>query len=124
MQLLKSIVIGLGVLIFLGLGLLGYGFIQKANDPGWRLFSSSPAPDDAPAPSPAKAFGSLEHIGCTRSSSHTIPLVLRSASVSSLSPSSSPNTSTLCSPRVGPGQRIPPGVAESFGTTFCIFSVG
>ncbi len=32
MQLLKSVVIGLGVLIFLGLGLLVYGFIQKAND--------------------------------------------------------------------------------------------
>ncbi len=37
MQLLKSVVIGLGVLIFLGLGLLVYGFIQKANDPDWRL---------------------------------------------------------------------------------------
>ncbi len=57
MQLLKSVVIGLGVLIFLGLGLLTYGFIQKANNPGWRLFSPSPAPE--PAPQPAKAFGSL-----------------------------------------------------------------
>ncbi len=55
MQLLKSVVIGLGVLIFLGLGLLAYGFIQKANDPGWRLFSASSAskPD-------LKAFGNLD----------------------------------------------------------------
>ncbi len=44
MQLLKGIVIGLGVLIFLGVGLLGYGFVQKSKNPGWQLFSSSPAP--------------------------------------------------------------------------------
>ena len=44
MHLLKGVVIGLGVLIFLGLGLLGYGFIQKANNPDWRLFSSSSSP--------------------------------------------------------------------------------
>ncbi len=33
MQLLKSLVIGLGVLILLGLTLLTYGFIQKVGDP-------------------------------------------------------------------------------------------
>ena len=58
MQLLKSVVIGLGGLIFLGLGLLAYGFIQKASNPDWRLFSSAPAPaTDAPK---AKPFGTLK----------------------------------------------------------------
>lgn len=41
MQFLKSLVIGLGLLIFAGLGLLAYGFYHKSRDPGWRLFSSS-----------------------------------------------------------------------------------
>jgi len=50
MHLLKSIVIGLGVLIFLGLGLLGYGFIQKTNNPDWRLLSSSSPPAHPSAP--------------------------------------------------------------------------
>lgn len=59
MQLLKSVVIGLGVLIFLGLGLLTYGFIQKATDPGWRLFSPAPGAAPAAAPAAAKPFGSL-----------------------------------------------------------------
>lgn len=58
MQLLKSIVIGLGVLIFLGLGLLAYGFIQKSSNPDWRLLSSAPAP--AIDASPAKPFGTLK----------------------------------------------------------------
>lgn len=44
MQWLKSLVIGMGILILLGLALLTYGFIKKTGDPGWRLFSSSPAP--------------------------------------------------------------------------------
>ena len=58
MQLLKSVVIGLGVLIFLGLGLLAYGFIQKANNPDWRRLSSPPASaTGAPA---AKPFGTLK----------------------------------------------------------------
>ena len=62
MQLLKSLVIGLGVLIFLGLTLLTYGFYQKAQDPGWRLFSSlSPAADPAPSGrAAAKSFGTLD----------------------------------------------------------------
>ena len=57
MQLLKGIVIGLGVLIFLGLGLLSYGFVQKANNPGWQLFSSSPA---AVPETPLKAFATFD----------------------------------------------------------------
>jgi hypothetical protein len=39
MQLLKIIVIGLGILIILGLALLGYGLVQKTKNPGWQLFS-------------------------------------------------------------------------------------
>ncbi len=58
MQLLKSVVIGLGVLIFLGLGLLAYGFIQKVNNPDWRLLSSAPTP--ATDASTAKPFGTLK----------------------------------------------------------------
>ncbi len=48
MQLLKSVVIGLGVLIFLGLGLLAYGFIQKANNPDWQLLSDGDKPAGKP----------------------------------------------------------------------------
>ncbi|MDA1089881.1 MAG: hypothetical protein O3A85_06175 [Proteobacteria bacterium] len=57
MHLMKSVVIGLGVLIFLGLGLLGYGFIQKANTPDWRLFSPSSSPTAALVTT--KPFGNL-----------------------------------------------------------------
>lgn len=57
MPLLKSVVIGLAVLIFLGFGLLAYGFIQKTGNPDWRLFSSTPAPENTAA---AKPFGTLK----------------------------------------------------------------
>ena len=66
MQLLKSLVIGLGFLILLALTLLAYGFYLKARDPGWRLFSPSPpagltvtAPALPTRPAP-KTFGSLD----------------------------------------------------------------
>lgn len=62
MQLLKSAVIGLGILILLGMTLLAYGLYQKARDPGWRLFSGpapAPAAYQAPAASDAKAFGTI-----------------------------------------------------------------
>ncbi|NQU59900.1 MAG: hypothetical protein HQ512_02115 [Rhodospirillales bacterium] len=70
MQLLKGIVIGLGVLIILGLGLLSYGFVQKTNNPDWRLFSAAPAPvAGAPAlVTPLKTFGTMKlnlPEGCT-----------------------------------------------------------
>ncbi len=58
MQLLKSLVIGLGVLILLGMTLLVYGFYQKANNPGWRMFSSLSADGDPAAP--AATFGELD----------------------------------------------------------------
>lgn len=57
MQLLKSVVIGLAVLIVLAVGLLAYGLYQKSQDPGWGLFSSAPAPIAVPA---AKPFGILK----------------------------------------------------------------
>ena len=38
---LKSLVIGLGLLIVLGLLLVGYGFYRKSSDPEWKLMSSS-----------------------------------------------------------------------------------
>ena len=41
MQLLKVIVISLGVLIVFGICLLGYGFIQKTKNPDWQMFSQS-----------------------------------------------------------------------------------
>lgn len=57
MQMLKGLVIGLGVLILLGMTLLVYGFYQKANNPGWRMFSSPSAPGAA---APAAPFGELD----------------------------------------------------------------
>ena len=60
MQLLKGIVIALGVLIFLGLGVLFYGFVQKSRNPDWRLFTNAhvagtPAADETPL----KTFGTF-----------------------------------------------------------------
>jgi hypothetical protein len=55
MQFLKSLVIGLGVLIAVGLGLLAWGFYHKARDPGWRMLASGPA-EKTPAQA---AFGTL-----------------------------------------------------------------
>jgi|TARA_B100002003_G_scaffold78631_1_gene73559 hypothetical protein len=55
MQMLKSLAIGLAVLILLGMTLLVYGFYQKANDPGWRMFSSQSAPSG-----PGASFGELD----------------------------------------------------------------
>ena len=65
MQWLKSLVIGMGILILLGLALLTYGFIKKTGDPSWRLFSSqapSGTPPATPTPEkgkPLKSFGEL-----------------------------------------------------------------
>lgn len=56
MQLVKSIVIGLAILIVLAVGLLAYGLYQKSQNPEWRLFSSAPAPSPGAA---AKPFGVL-----------------------------------------------------------------
>ena len=40
MKLLTSLVIFLTVLIALAVGLLGYGFLKRAQDPNWRLFQA------------------------------------------------------------------------------------
>jgi len=55
MQFLKSLVIGLGVLIALGLGLLAWGFYHKTHDPAWRMQASGLA-GKTPAMAP---FGAL-----------------------------------------------------------------
>ena len=39
MKLLKALVIFLTILIALAVGLLGYGFIKRAQNPNWSLFS-------------------------------------------------------------------------------------
>ena len=54
MQMLKGLVISLGMLILLGMMLLVYGFYPKANNPGWRMFSSPSAPGAA------EPFGELD----------------------------------------------------------------
>lgn len=52
MRALKSLVVGLGVLIVIGMALLVWGFYQKAADPGFRLFADPPAPPGAPPGGP------------------------------------------------------------------------
>src|SRR5215211_4979673 len=49
-----------------------------------------------------------------------MPRSRRPARFSSVIPSSSLNTSSLCWPNFGPVQRTSPGVSERRGTTFCI----
>lgn len=66
MQFLKSLVIGLGVLIFAGLGLLAYGFYHQARDPGWRMFPASGEHGRPAAPSaPFGTVGLDLPAGCT-----------------------------------------------------------
>jgi hypothetical protein len=45
---LVGLVIGLGAIIVVGLGLLIYGFVQRAADPSFSFFSKSPATKEAP----------------------------------------------------------------------------
>ena len=49
---LKSLVIGLGLLIVLGLGLLVYGFAKKSSNPDWRLFGTAKTPPVTVVPQP------------------------------------------------------------------------
>ncbi|MEX2311785.1 MAG: hypothetical protein WD624_04935 [Rhodospirillales bacterium] len=54
MRALKAIVIGMGALIVLAVGLIGFGLYKKSVEPGWKLFgptleAQAPAPDPAPA---------------------------------------------------------------------------
>lgn len=55
---LKTIVTLLGVLILIGLGLLGFGFMKIAEDPNWRLFGS--ASESVPEPPTAEAEAAPE----------------------------------------------------------------
>jgi hypothetical protein len=52
---LKSLVIGLAVLIALGLGLLVYGFFKTSQDPSWRLFGDAKPAAAAAAGTPPPA---------------------------------------------------------------------
>ena len=45
MRWLKALVIVLAALITLAIGLLGYGFIKRTEDPHWRLFSFTKTPN-------------------------------------------------------------------------------
>jgi hypothetical protein len=56
-RILKSVVVGMGLLIVLGVLGLGYGFYQKSRDPGWQLVKSAP---EAATPSPVTAFGDIK----------------------------------------------------------------
>ncbi|MBO6946646.1 MAG: hypothetical protein JJ855_01605 [Rhodospirillales bacterium] len=61
MQALKFIVIGMGILIVLAVGLIGFGLYKKSVEPGWKLFG--PRTDAPAATSPAaapNAFGDVE----------------------------------------------------------------
>jgi len=60
MRALKFIVIGMGALIVLAVGLIGFGLYKKSVDPGWKLFGTrpdvrAPAADAAPG-----SFGDIE----------------------------------------------------------------
>ena len=56
MQALKAIVIGMGALIVLAVGLIGYGLYKKSVDPGWKLFGTRP---EATSPATAAAPGTF-----------------------------------------------------------------
>lgn len=61
MQALKFIVIGMGILIVLAVGLIGYGLYKKSVDPGWKLFGPQPDAPTTSAPAAApNAFGDID----------------------------------------------------------------
>jgi hypothetical protein len=65
MRSLKGLVIAMGVFIILGTGLLVYGLVQRASDPGFSFFGKAPAPAAQPAtiagsgPAGATPFGDV-----------------------------------------------------------------
>ena len=50
MGMLKSLVIGMGILVVAGMGLLGYGLYQKANNPDFDPFGVAAKKAEQPAP--------------------------------------------------------------------------
>ncbi len=58
MQALKFIVIGMGILIVLAVGLIGFGLYKKSVDPGWKLFGTRTEAPVAAEAAPAM-FGKL-----------------------------------------------------------------
>ncbi|WNK01154.1 hypothetical protein L2D14_06925 [Thalassospiraceae bacterium LMO-JJ14] len=59
MKALKAIVIGMGALIVLAVGLIGFGLYKKSVDPGWKLFGSRPDTPAAAISAAPDAFGAL-----------------------------------------------------------------
>jgi len=65
MKLLKTVVIGLGVLIAAAVVLLVYGLYKKSADPAWRPLAGASAPASSAAPqatapaAPLAAFGDV-----------------------------------------------------------------
>ncbi len=66
MRALKSLVVGLGILIVVAMGALAWGLYHKANDPGFQLFgdptpggpkTSPTGPGPAVSAAPPAAFG-------------------------------------------------------------------
>lgn len=60
---LKTIVIGMGILIAIGLGLLVFGFYKTSQDPTWRLFGGASPPAIGAPPgvaAPLALPGSIE----------------------------------------------------------------
>ncbi len=58
MQALKGLVIGMGLLIVIGMGVLGYGLYKKATDPGFKFFKDSGAPTASAPATPAAPIAS------------------------------------------------------------------
>lgn len=62
MKALKFIVIGMGILIVLAVGLIGFGLYKKSVDPGWKLFGQKPdasATSATPAAARPESFADI-----------------------------------------------------------------
>jgi hypothetical protein len=70
MQALKALVAGLGILIIVGVGVIGWGLYRKATDPQFSFFGPAPAPqsgvpavagpgDTAPPAAPAPSAAAV-----------------------------------------------------------------
>ncbi len=58
MKALKAIVIGMGALIVLAVGLIGFGLYKKSVEPGWKLFGPAAGVSATRAAAPG-AFGAV-----------------------------------------------------------------
>jgi len=60
MQALKGLVIGMGLLIVIGMGVLGFGLYKKATDPGFRFFKEASTPEVIAPTMPAAPVASAQ----------------------------------------------------------------